>query len=889
MGKIFKNYDENELKRIEKKVKKILALDTEIAKLSNEELKDKTMEFKKRYGDGETLDSLLFEAFAVAREVIYRVLGKKLYKVQIIGGIVLHQGRIAEMKTGEGKTLTEICPAYLNAITGKGVHIITVNDYLAERDMVEMAPVFEALNLSVGLVVDKTEAGERREQYKKDITYSTNSQLGFDYLRDNTVLNLKDKVQRELNFVIIDEIDSVLIDEARTPLILAANNTVEEDKFLNIDKIVKSLNPEEYAIDLKENIIGLTEKGISKVEKKLNINNLSELEHTEINHRINQSLRANYILKKDKDYIVENNEIVLIDEHTGRIAVGRKMSYGLHQAIEAKELVPITAETITLATITYQNFFKIYSKLSGMSGTVKTDETEFREFYNLDVISIPTNKPIARIDREDIIAPTEIEKFILIKADVEKTHKEGRPILIGTPSVEKSEQLSSYLNNYNISHRLLNAKTNKDEAEIISKAGEEGAITIATNIAGRGTDIKISDEVNQLGGLKIIATERSISRRIDNQLIGRAGRQGNNGESQFYLSGEDELYNLYADENTKKKINKLLSKRSKAGEKKAVDIIENIINQSQNFIENFNYETRKNTVKYDEAINNHREIIYKERNEVLNKIDIKKQMARIILGEVIKISDKIIKVKYNEDFDCLNNEEIEKMNRDIALEIQENFNFSNNEEDYVNLRLYDEIIDYHTKTLIEYYNSIATLYDDDLFNLISAQLLEAVDKAWIYHIEDMEALRNSTNNESYNQKDPLTMYKIASGKKFEELIDRIEKIFIKVMFKDILNVLKENAKEDLKEREKVDVMENLDLFEDILSDLMEADELAERNKELRITRIREELKEIVDIIKATKIEESVTIPLVPLEEVEELLKMKNYKIERGESYITISW
>lgn len=788
---LFKNYDSNELKKLSKIADKIIEFSENLKGISDEELKDNTVKFRTRLEKGEGIESFLIEAFAVVRETIFRVLGKKLYKVQIMGGIALHQGRIIEMKTGEGKTLTEIAPAYLNALEGEGVHIITVNDYLAKRDKEEMEPVFIFLNLTVGLVHDGMLSEERKRAYGEDVTYSTNTELGFDYLRDNIALTLDSRVQRKLNFVIIDEVDSILVDEARTPLILAAAGEDNKGLFVFIDKFIKSLNKEDYDLNLLENNITLSEKGIQKAEIALGVKNLSQIENSEINHLLKQGLMANYIFEKDRDYIVQDNEIVLVDSNTGRIAEGRKMTDGLHQAIEAKEDVIITSENKTLASITYQNFFKLYGKLSGMSGTVKTEEYEFRELYSLDVVVIPTNKDIAREDYEDKFYITEEEKIEAIIKDIIDAEKTLRPILVATINVGKSELLSKILKEKNINHQLLNAKTDsEEEANIIALAGEKGKITIATNIAGRGTDIKITEEVNNLGGLKVIGMERSSSRRIDNQLIGRAGRQGNNGSSQFYISSEDEICKKYINEDLEEK----LKKQIKDNPKKAIKLIEKINKKAQETIENTNFEIRKETVKYDDVINKHRKLIYEERNRVLNSKDIRINISMIILHQVVKVIDSIfedVEIENLTELDMINLSEIHnKIQKELFKEVGSEFYC------YPNILILDDdekIINFYAEALINHYNKIAGKYSGNLTEIVQKELLLVIDRNWINHIEEMEALRRETNHQSFMQKDPYTMYKILSGEKFTTLIEKIQKDFINVIFSGLLIEL-ENKK-----------------------------------------------------------------------------------------------
>ncbi|MGL5576169.1 MAG: preprotein translocase subunit SecA [Sarcina sp.] len=794
-------YDKKQVEKLEKLADKVLNLEAKIETLTDEQLGKKTFEFRERIENGESLDELLSEAFAVAREASSRVLGKKHYKVQIMGGIALHQGRVAEMKTGEGKTLTELCPAYLNALTGKGVHIITVNDYLARRDKEEMESFFNFLNLSVGLVIDGSM--NKKQEYWADVTYTTNTELGFDYLRDNIATSLEAKVQRGLNYVIIDEIDSVLIDEARTPLIISGQGSEPSGIYEHISKLVKSFDKDDYKIEKKEDTIYATEKGIEKVEKAFGIENLADLDHTEINHILSQTLRAEFMLKLNRDYIISDGEVVLVDINTGRVAEGRRFSDGLHQCLEAKEKMPIKAENKTLATITYQNFFKLYNKVSGMSGTVKTEEVEFKEIYSLDVVCIPTNKEIQRIDQEDKVYIDNKEKLEAIIEDIIKTHEKGNPILVGTPSIAKSEEISEILSEKGIEHRLLNAKTNSDEAEIIGEAGKKNAITVATNIAGRGTDIKISDEVNEMGGLKVIGTERSESRRIDNQLVGRAGRQGDNGMSQFYLSCDDKLLKVYGEGILKKKFEKAYKKNKSVTNNSIVKSIE----RAQRVINALHYEARKYTLKYDFTVNKHRDLIYSDRDLVLGEGDISQNISNMILEEVFLI----VTTSFIEFYDGEIDQEITKNNifefevadllrdekegfyKKIIDSIQERFKekFEFDEEAINEIRGYEfiaEIIDYITKFIISYINRLLTegFVLNDL--LLRTAMLRAVDNCWVEHLEEMDLLKKVVRDQSYNQKDPVEVYKLKSGEKFINLTNNIREAFIDNLFSSIKNV-----------------------------------------------------------------------------------------------------
>lgn len=608
LEKIFGTYSDREVKRIIPLVDKIDALDGSMQALSEDELKAKTAEFKQRYENGETLDDLLVEAFAVVREASSRILGLKHFREQIIGGIVLHQGRISEMKTGEGKTLVATLPSYLNAITGKGVHVVTVNDYLAKRDMEWMGQLYQYLGLTTGVIVHDLDQKQRQEAYAADITYGTNNEFGFDYLRDNMVIYKEERVQRPLHFCIVDEVDSILIDEARTPLIISGEGEKSTEFYKVADNFAKMLRKEkDFTIDEKTNSAILTDEGVEKAEKYYHIDNYADPQNMEIQHHTSQALKANYLMKRDKDYMVKEDEVVIVDEFTGRLMEGRRYSDGLHQAIEAKEGVKVQKESKTLATITFQNYFRMYEKLSGMTGTALTEEVEFREIYGLDVVVIPTHRPIARIDAPDIVYKTELGKFKAVVEDIVETNKNGQPVLVGTVSIEKSELLSSLLKKRGVRHQVLNAKYHEQEAEIISHAGEKGMVTIATNMAGRGTDIKLGEGVTDVGGLKIIGTERHESRRIDNQLRGRAGRQGDKGYSRFYVSLEDDLMRIFGSDKLKNMVEKLGLGDDDAIESKMVS---SAIENAQKKVEGNNFDIRKTLIQYDDVMNKQREIIY---------------------------------------------------------------------------------------------------------------------------------------------------------------------------------------------------------------------------------------------------------------------------------------
>ncbi|MGL5616249.1 MAG: preprotein translocase subunit SecA [Sarcina sp.] len=777
------NYDNKELKKLEKLSDEIIGLEEEMAKLSDENLSLKTFEFCKRLSAGESLDDILVEVFAVCREVSFRVLGKKHYKVQLMGGIAIHQGRVVEMKTGEGKTLTELCPAYLNALTTRGVHIITVNDYLAKRDKEEMEPFFRFLKLSVGLVIEETE--NRRFEYRKDIVYTTNNEIGFDYLKDNLVRERREKSLRRLNYAIIDEIDSILIDEARTPLIISAAADESTDIYKYVNDVIKDLDKEDYEIDFEDKTIVLSESGMEKVEKKLSKGILANTELSEFTHLIGQALRANYILKKDKDYIIENGEVILIDENTGRIANGRRLSNGLHQCIEAKEGVEIKGEDKTLATITYQNLFSLYNKISGMSGTVKTEEEEFKEIYNLDVVVIPTNNPVKRIDNKDLIYKNKVFRNSAIIQDIIETKNTGRPVLVGTLSINESEKISKILTREGIKHNLLTAKNKEEEAKIISRAGERGAVTISTNMAGRGTDIKVSKEIDDIGGLKVIGVGRAESIRIDNQLIGRTGRQGNNGTSQFYISLRDDLIA----KNSKKNIHKLFDGVKSAAIRKEIFNLQRIEASKS-------YESRKEVAKYNEAINRHRGIIYRERDLIVFGKDIRLTITNMM----IDINREII----NEQLEKYGITNIAKVNWykkkvffTALLEIfseKYNYEFENIVDNYKykDFNNTNEIIAFFTDSIIDYFNELIGLDILDFQNHVRNNFLVIIDENWVKHLKAMELLRQRVKNQAFNQRDPMQVYNKESLVLYNNLIKSINDDFIEGLFKVIIPSLLEN-------------------------------------------------------------------------------------------------
>ena len=753
------NYSGRELKRIYPIVDKIESLDEEISSLSDEELKNKTIEFKGRLNNGESLDDLLPEAFAVVREASKRVLGMKHYRVQLIGGVVLHQGRVAEMRTGEGKTLVATCPAYLNALSGEGVHIVTTNEYLAKRDCDEMSAIYSFLGITSGTILHEMSPEERREIYTRDIVYGINSEIGFDYLKDNMVTKKEDRIQRGLNFAIVDEIDSILIDEARTPLIISGEGKEATDIYITVDNFVKSLiKDKDYEVDEKKKAVILTNSGIDKLESFFGIDNYADENNIKLRHIITQSLKANYAMTKDIDYIEnDEGEILIVDTFTGRVMEGRRFSDGLHQAIEAKEDVDIQADAETLATITLQNLFRLYKKLSGMSGTVLTEEEEFMEIYSLDIIEIPTNKPIARIDREDKVYTNIAEKYNAVVEDIIKTHEKGQPILVGTASIQKSEDISALLKRKGIKHNVLNAKNHEREAKIVERAGDIGAITIATNMAGRGTDIKLTDEVRTLGGLKIIGTERHDSRRVDNQLRGRAGRQGDVGESIFYVSLEDDMIKNYIPQKYKNMLKKLTLDDgyidSKAGNK--------AVESAQKAVEDDNFKGRKDIVAYDDVLNTQREVIYNQRNLVLDKEDIKE--------DIFNIAKSIIS-KY------INKEELFEKLVELNIVFEKDVD---KYSDYTKDGLIRYIIEDLASRVEEYEVKLSIEEERKREREI---LLSNVDRLWIEYLKEIDVVRQGVNLQSYKQVDPVQVFMMQSSKLFNNIVEEIKEETIKEIF-----------------------------------------------------------------------------------------------------------
>ncbi|MCC0631275.1 preprotein translocase subunit SecA [Clostridioides sp. ZZV15-6388] len=768
--------DEQEIKKLNVIVDKIDALEDDMKNLSDEELKSMTVIFKDRLKKGETLDDILPEAFAVVREVSRRKIGMRQYRVQLIGGIVIHQGKIAEMKTGEGKTLVEVAPVYLNALTGKGVHVITVNDYLAERDKELMRPVYESLDMTVGVIIANQEPSIRKRQYKCDITYGTNSEFGFDYLRDNMVPDLSHKVQRELNFAIVDEVDSILIDEARTPLIIAGDGDEDLKLYELANSFIKTVKEEDFEMDRKDKTIALTASGISKAESFFGITNLTDIKNIELYHHINQALRGYKLMEKDVDYVISNGEVMIVDEFTGRVMDGRRYTDGLHQAIEAKEGVEIKNESKTMATVTYQNFFRLYEKLSGMTGTAKTEEGEFESIYKLNVVQIPTNKPVIRADLHDKVFKTEEEKYNAVIDEIIRIHKTRQPILVGTVSVEKSEKISKMLKKQGIKHQVLNAKQHDKEAEIISKAGKLDAITIATNMAGRGTDISLGagdkeeeQEVKNLGGLYVIGTERHESRRIDNQLRGRSGRQGDPGTSRFFVSLEDDVIKLYGGKTIEKLMKRTSSKENTSIESKALT---RAIERAQKGVEGKNFEIRKNVLKYDDTINEQRKVIYNERNKVLNDEDIQEDIQKMVKDIIQEAGETYLIGRKRDYYGYFKHLYSTFMPADTLL------------IPGIDKKSVQEIIDSTYEISKRVYDLKKMMIGiDKVVELEKTVLLKVVDQYWIDHIDAMEQLRQYVGLKTYAQKDPFKEYALEGYDMFEELNKNIREITVQYLYK----------------------------------------------------------------------------------------------------------
>ena len=752
-----------ELKMFDKLADEIISLEDSMANLKDEDFKNKTNEFKERLSKGETLDDILVQAFALAREACYRGIGEKPFKVQIIGGLAIHYGNIAEMKTGEGKTLTTVLPAYVNSLTGKGVHVVTTNEYLSDRNANWMKPIYDLLGVSVGVNLRDMTPKEKQDVYNCDITYSTNNEIGFDYLRDNMVVNKEDRVQRPLNYCIIDEVDSILIDEARTPLIISGGKANSNSLYIEANRAVKNLKEDEdYTVDLKTKSVSLTEEGSKKIEKILNIKNLYDIDNAGLVHHLNQALKANYAFAKDVDYVVSDGQVIIVDQFTGRLMQGRQYSDGLHQAIEAKEGVTINVETKTMATITFQNLFRMYNKLSGMTGTAKTEEEEFRNIYNMYVICIPTNKPVIREDLADLVYATEKGKYKAIINTVKEIHSKGQPILIGTISVESNEHLSGLLKKAGLPHEVLNAKNHEREAEIIAKAGEKGAITLATNMAGRGTDIKLGEGVKELGGLCVIGTERHESRRIDNQLRGRAGRQGDPGMSQFFVSFEDDLMRRFGTDRIKMMLQSLgvdddMAIRSKTLTKS--------IETAQKRVEGNNYDIRKSLLDYDNVLNEQREIIYNKRNEIIDNesisqtvIDTFKETINVLCENHIAPEGHLTENDKSEIVEYVNTNFLKKQNLKV-----------------------EDIIDLKDKDVPEYISSLVIKdYEEKVKGLPvrnefeRAISLRVIDSNWVEHMNTMEHLKEGIGLRGYSQTNPVQAYTMEGFELFDKLLDKID-------------------------------------------------------------------------------------------------------------------
>ena len=791
--KIFGTHSSRELKRIMPLVDKIEELRPAMQAMTDEELKDQTRKFKERLAEGETLDDLLPEAFATVREASKRVLNMEHYRVQLIGGIILHQGRIAEMRTGEGKTLVSTCPAYLNALEGKGVHIVTVNDYLAKRDAEWMGKVHEFLGLKVGVILNSMKNDERREQYACDITYVTNNEDGFDYLRDNMVIYKEQLVQRELHYAIIDEVDSVLIDEARTPLIISGQSGKSTKLYEVCDILARQLQRGEasgemtkmtaimgeeiietgdFIVNEKDKVVNLTEEGVKKVEKFFHIENLADPENLEIQHNIILALRAHNLMFRDQDYVVKDDQVLIVDEFTGRIMPGRRYSDGLHQAIEAKEHVKVRRESKTLATITFQNFFNKYAKKAGMTGTALTEEQEFREIYGMDVIEIPTNRPVQRVDLDDAVYMTKKEKFRAVVEEIKKAHAKNQPVLVGTITIETSELLSNMLRREGIAHQVLNAKFHELEAEIVAQAGVAGAVTIATNMAGRGTDIKLDEEARAAGGLKIIGTERHESRRIDNQLRGRSGRQGDPGESRFYISLEDDLMRLFGSE-------KLMSVFSSLGvaENEQIEhkMLSSAIEKAQRKIESNNYGIRKNLLEYDQVNNEQREIIYKERRRVLDGDNMRDAICKMITDTVENTVDMCISDEVDSDeWDLIELNTILQPIIPVKTITKEDVKGIRKNQLKQNLK--EEAIKLYEVKEAEFAEP------EQIRELERVVLLKVIDRKWMDHIDDMEQLRQGIGLQAYGQRDPKVEYKMSAFEMFDEMIAGIQQDTVRLLY-----------------------------------------------------------------------------------------------------------
>ncbi|MFC4766432.1 preprotein translocase subunit SecA [Effusibacillus consociatus] len=779
LKKLVGDSNEREIKKLYKVVDAINSLESSVANLSDEQLAARTVEFKERLAKGETLDDLLPEAFAVVREAGKRVLGKRHYDVQLLGGIVLHQGRIPEMRTGEGKTLVATLPSYLNALTGKGVHIITVNDYLARRDAEEMGQVHRFLGMTVGLNIHGMDPMEKQKAYACDITYGTNNEFGFDYLRDNMVMSLDQMVQRPLHYAIVDEVDSILIDEARTPLIISGQAEKSTELYIRANIFVSSLRGEaDYTIDEKSRSVVLTEQGAHKAERFFNIQNLFDPENVTINHHITQALKAHHLMKRDKDYVVKDGEIIIVDEFTGRMMQGRRYSEGLHQAIEAKEGVKVQNESKTLATITLQNYFRMYQKLAGMTGTAKTEEEEFRSIYGMDVVVIPTNKPNQRVDLQDVVYKNIRGKFNAVVEEIVQRHAVGQPILVGTTSIEKSEYLSELLKRRGIRHEVLNAKHHEREAQIVALAGQRGAVTIATNMAGRGTDILLGEGVAEVGGLHIIGTERHESRRIDNQLRGRSGRQGDPGSSQFFLSLEDDLMRLFGSENIMGMMERLGLEEDQPIEAR---LVTRAIESAQKKVEGNNFDIRKHVLKYDDVMNQQREVMYKQRREILERDD----LSETVKGMVEDL------VKFSVDTYCQEDAVPEDWDLQGLLEYGERHYLSpgkTNVEELSRRADREELTDFVLGLAMQEYAEREKQLGAFMREFEKVVLIRTVDTKWMDHIDAMDQLRQGIHLRAYGQRDPLVEYKFEGYEMFDEMIHSIREEVVMYVFKANIQV-----------------------------------------------------------------------------------------------------
>ncbi len=774
ISKLLGNSNEGQIKKLQKVVDRVNSLEPEISALSDSQLQNKTEEFKERLDNGEELDDLLPEAFAVVREAARRTLGMRPFDVQILGGIVLHQGRIAEMKTGEGKTLVATLPAYLNALTGRGVHIVTVNDYLAQRDSQWMGQVYEFLGMKVGLIVHGLNPSQRREAYAADITYGTNNEFGFDYLRDNMAASYENLVQRKLNYAIVDEVDSILVDEARTPLIISGPSQQSTDLYEKFSRFVPRLKKDEdYTVDEKAHTVILTEEGVARAEQLLGVENLFDDVHMELSHYLNQALKAHALMKRDKDYIVKDGEVIIIDEFRGRPMYGRRYSNGLHQAIEAKEKVKVAKESQTLATITFQNYFRMFKKLAGMTGTAITEEEEFQKIYGLDVVVIPTNEPMIREDLPDVIYKTEEYKYRAVVEEIERRHRSGQPCLVGTIHIEKSEMLSDMLKRKGIPHQVLNAKHHEKEAEIIARAGERGAVTISTNMAGRGTDIVLEEGVTDLGGLHVLGTERHESRRIDNQLRGRSGRQGDPGSSQFFISLEDDLMRIFGSDNIKGMMDKLGME-----EDMPIDhpMVSKAIESAQKKVEGRNFDIRRHVLEYDEVMNQQRELIYSQRHKILEGTNLKDSIMEMVESIITDSLDLYADEKvYPEDWDL-------KSLVDYTNNILDPSN-PLSEEDLAELdreEIRELLLD---RTLKGYQKREEELGPDMMRDLERLILLRMVDSKWMQHIDAMDDLKQGIGLRAYGQRNPLIEYKFESYEMFQNMIKSMQEDAVRLLFR----------------------------------------------------------------------------------------------------------